>query len=266
MRLASRATVVAFTLGLGFAVPIISDPPVAAQEAAPSDASGQEAASTGDCSAPPELIRDDPTLPRLAARLLAKQPVTIVAIGGASTAGNAAGDAGKSYPARLQIVLTERYPGVPITVINKGIAHQTAQDMVDRFGTDVLPQKPDLVLWETGTTEAVRGVDVDQFTSTLQNGIDLLRESRIEVMLVDMQFARDTASVINYQPYLDAMHQVADVNDVYLFRRFDIMKYWSESGAFRFRDVPKAERAPLTAQYYDCLAQRLGDAIAYAAR
>jgi len=217
-----------------------------------------------DCAAPAELIQDDPKLPLLAARIQQHKPVKIVAIGGSSTAGAAAQSPLQSYPQRLEEVLAERYPDVEITVVNKGVPRQTAQEMVDRFAKDVIAENPVLAIWETGTTDAVRGVDVDAFTATLEAGISTLRAHDIEVVLVDMQYSRRTASIIGFERYMATMHRIADVDEVYLFKRFDIMKYWSDNGIFNFEDVQKSDRARLAADVYDCLAHRIADAIDYA--
>ena len=85
-------------------------------------------------------------------------------------------------------------------------------------------------------------------------------------MLIDMQYSPDTTSVINFQPYLDGLHKVGDLTNAYVFHRYDIMKYWSDAGVFRFTDVPKADRPELATKVYACLGERLADAIAYAAR
>jgi acyl-CoA thioesterase I len=217
-----------------------------------------------DCAAPAELIQDDPRLPLLAARLQQHKSVKIVAIGGSSTAGAAAPSPLQSYPERLGETLSERYPDVEITVVNKGVPRQTAQEMVDRFAKDVIAEDPVLAIWETGTTDAVRGIDVDAFTMTLEAGIAALRAHDIEVMLVDMQYSRRTAAIIGFERYLATMHQIADVEEVYLFKRFDIMRFWSDNGIFNFEDVQKSNRARLAADVYDCLARRIADAIDYA--
>ena len=225
------------------------------------------AAASPSCAVPDDVLFDDPALPLVAARLKAKQPITIVAIGGASTAGTAAADPGRdAYPQRLQQVLRRRHPGAAITVLNKGVARQTTAAMVDRFDRDVYPLAPTLVIWETGTVDAVRGVDVDEFANALADGLAALREHKLDVMLMNMQYSRSTASVINFEPYLEAMAHRADVDDIYLFRRFEAMKYWSENGVFEFAEVPAAQRSKLAAAVYDCLAERLADAIEHAAR
>jgi hypothetical protein len=218
-----------------------------------------------DCSVPSEIVEDDPRLPELAAQLRQKHPITIVAIGGASTAGMASGNAAEyAYPQRLQAALKRLYPDVPITVHNKGVARQTTQEMVDRFPRDVYALSPTLVIWETGTFDAARGVDVDVFSAALESGLAELKEHKLETMLINMQYSKNTASVINFVPYLEAMQHIADVDGIYLFRRFEMMKYWAEHGIFSFGEVPVERRTDLATQVYRCLADRLADAIAYA--
>lgn len=220
-------------------------------------ASGDEA----QCEVPPDLKRVEFTLPHLGEKLRAGDPVKIVAIGGASTTGAAAGSPEFAYPHRLQMILDRWYPRVPISVVNKGVPRQTAQQMLDRFASDVLAEDPVLVIWETGTTDAVRGVEVDDFAAALQSGIDELRTRSIDIMLVDMQFSHSTATVIDFERYLDTLHQVAQVNEVYVFPRFEMMRYWSEQSVFNFDGVTKDQRASLAASVYDCIARRLGEII-----
>ena len=71
------------------------------------------------------------------------------------------------------------------------------------------------------------------------HGIAALRQHKFDIMLVNMQYNPSTGSVINFEPYLEAMRHAADLEDVYLFRRYEIMRYWSETGIFDFVDVPK---------------------------
>ncbi len=218
------------------------------------------------CDVPDELMQVDDKLPHLTERLRADQPVRIVAIGGASTTGLAAGSSDLAYPHRLQEILARWYPSSPITVVNRGVPRQTAQQMLERFPTDVIPEDPVLVLWETGTTDAVRGVGVDDFAASLQTGIDGLKAHGIDIMLVDMQFSHSSATVIDFERYLNALHRVGDVNDVNVFPRFEMMRYWSEQNVFNFDGVAKDERASLAARVYECIAGKLAEAIRVALR
>jgi hypothetical protein len=224
------------------------------------------AGSTHDCSAPPELLQDANHLPRTAAKIKAKAPLKIVAIGGGSTAGTAAGDPRKAWPQRLAEKLEKRFPGLPVTVVNQGMSRQLTQEMLDRFDADVLAEKPTLVVWEAGIMDAVKAVEVDEFTHSLQAGVEKLREAKTDIILMDMQYSRGGSAVINYERYLEAMRRVADVNDVVLFSRWEVMRHWTETGAFDFENVPRLERAQRASIYYACLAERLADSIAWSAR
>jgi hypothetical protein len=221
---------------------------------------------TDPCDVPEELMQVDDKLPHLAERLRAEQPVRIIAIGGASTTGLAAGSSDLAYPHRLQEILARGYPSSSITVVNRGVPRQTARQMLERFPTDVIPEDPVLVIWETGTTDAVRGVGVDDFAATLQTGIDVLKAHGIDIMLVDLQFSHSTTTVMDFEQYLNALHRVGDVNDVNVFPRFEMMRYWSEQNVFNFDGVAKDERASLAAKVYECIAGKLAEAIRVALR
>src|SRR6202030_3754872 len=131
-----------------------------------------------ECEVPPEMLQVSVNLPHLAARLKAHEPVNIVAIGGASTTGTAAGSPDLAYPHRLQLALAKFFPDAPITVVNKGVPRQSTRQMVGRFATDVIPEDPVLVVWETGISDAVRGIEVDDFATGLQAGIDEVKKHR----------------------------------------------------------------------------------------
>jgi acyl-CoA thioesterase I len=224
----------------------------------PAAASG---AAEPTCTIPAELGDGRGQLPHFAEKLRAGEVVKIVAIGGASTAGLAAGAAGLSYPERMRQVLLGWYPRNPITLINKSAPHQSAEQMLARFSRDVLAEKPALVIWETGTTDAVRGVGVDDFAATLETGIDAVAARGVDLILVDMQYSRKTLAIIDFDSYLRAMHRVAEVKGVYVFPRFAIMRYWSEQEVFDLDGVPQDGRAHLAASVYQCLGRGLAKAI-----
>ncbi len=229
----------------------------AAEPALPPPAASGPAA----CAVPADLMVVDGKLPHLAARLRAGGPVTIVAIGGASTAGLAAGSPDLAYPHRLQEILVRWFAPAAITVLNQGAPRQSAQQMLDRFPRDVLAQRPALVIWETGTTDAVRGIDTEEFAAALQSGIDLIQAHGADVILVDPQFSHRTSAVIDFDRYLKALYRVADVNDLYVFPRYEMMRYWSEQNMFNFEGVAKGGKAGLAAKVYECLGHRLAEAI-----
>jgi hypothetical protein len=218
-------------------------------------------AGAPNCEVPGELMDVDGKLPHLAERLHAGGPVKIVAIGGGSTAGLAAGSADLAYPQRMRQALATWYPGVAITLVNKSVPRQTAEQMLERFPADVFAEDPTLVIWETGTVDAVRDVGIDAFAAALQSGVDAVAAHGSDLILVDVQFSHRSLAVIDLDSYLKAMHRVGDVKDIYVFPRFDMMRYWSEQEVFDLDGVPKSERASLAANVYLCLGRKLAEAI-----
>jgi hypothetical protein len=218
-------------------------------------------AETRECEVPAELLEVPVKLPHLTKRLRDKEPVTIVAIGGGSTRGAAAGDPDLAYPHRLQTALAGFYPGVPIKVSNQGVPRQSARQMVERFPTDVFPEHPVLVVWEAGVTDAVRGLGLDEFAAALQTGIEDVKNRAIDILLVDMQFSRRATTVIDFEQYLNTIHRVGELNEVYVFPRFAIMRYWSEQNVFNFDEVAERERTQFAAKVYECIGRTLADAI-----
>jgi hypothetical protein len=185
--------------------------------------------------------------------------VVIVALGGASSAGRAAGGVEFAWPAHLGSALKEKFPSARTNIVNLAVARQTAKRAAERLERDVLPLKPTLVIWETGTMEAVRGLDVDEFRDTVQAGIDKIRDGGAEVVLMNMQFSRETDAVIHFGPYLTAMRELSDVNDVPLFRRYGIMRHWAESGALDLRAEDGEKRRQVAATLYNCIGRAMAD-------
>jgi lysophospholipase L1-like esterase len=80
----------------------------------------------------------------------------IVAIGSSTTAGHGKI---KAYPERLLSFLQAKYPNARITMVNQGIGGQEAPIELQRFDTDVIAEKPDLVIWQVGTNAVWQSPD-----------------------------------------------------------------------------------------------------------
>lgn len=240
--LAARRWAIALVAGVGLA---LGAAPGAAQEAA--------------CPVPEGFAAFETPLPRTTKALAGGAEIAIVTIGGASSLGSAAGGAAFAWPSRLAAALEAGYPAARIKVVNLGMPRQTAREAADRMGREVLPLKPTLVIWETGTMEAVRGTSVDDFRDTVQGGIDELRGAGIEVVLMNPQFSRDADAVILFAPYLGALREIADANELPVFHRYGLMRHWAESGVLDLRAKDSEKRRKLAARLYDCLGRAMAD-------
>jgi hypothetical protein len=212
-----------------------------------------------DCPVPERFYVSEPQLTKTPKAIADGHELFIVALGGASTLSIAAGNPDLAWPTRFAAALTEKFPSARTKLSNLAVARQTAKRAAERLGREIIPMKPTLVIWETGTMEAVRGTDVDEFRETLRSGIDELSTAGIETLLMNMQFSRDTDAVIHFEPYLAAMSQLSDATNVPLFRRHGIMRHWAESGVLDLRVTDNDKRRQMAAKLYECIGRAMAD-------
>lgn len=214
------------------------------------------------CPIPEGFAGFEAPLPKTAKALATGSDVVIVTLGGSSSLGTAAGGPALSWPSRLAGALAAAFPAARIKVVNLAMPRQTARDAADRLAREVLPLRPTLVIWETGTMEAVRGTGVDDFRDTVQAGIDELRAAGIEVVLMNAQFSRSADPMIHFAPYLAAMRELADANDLPVFHRYGLMRHWVESGTLDLSTKESEKRRQLAARLYDCLGHAVAEFVA----
>jgi lysophospholipase L1-like esterase len=127
------------------------------------------------------------------ARSLTRGRAKIVAIGSSTTAGDGKI---KAYPERLLSFLQAQYPNARITMVNQGIGGQEAPIELQRFDTDVIAEKPDLVIWQVGTNAIWQSPNsnppppsFDETTSAIRDGLVKLRnQTQADVILMDLQY------------------------------------------------------------------------------
>ena len=118
-------------------------------------------------------------------------------------------------------------------------ARDTASEMVKTLRQVLSDDKPDLVIWQTGTVDAMLGVDPDEFQKTLGSGLDVLRTGNADAVFVNMQYSPRTDSMISLGAYLDAIRFVAVQREIPLFDRLGVMKDWNEMGVFDLSTATK---------------------------
>lgn len=208
-----------------------------------------------ECAVPETYFDAYPNFPKLLHALEKGEEVKIVVVGGASTLGRAAGESEKSWPARLGSYLSHAYPAATINVINKSVARSTAHDFVQKFDTDIATLAPNMVIWETGVSDMVRGTNLEDFRRSLHSGIKHMRMSIPESFVMDMQYARTNEILSNSNRYLNVMRNVADQSGTTIFPRNDLMRDWAEAGLFNYDVKGQEERRALAIKLYDCLGQ-----------
>ena len=208
------------------------------------------------CAVPDNLLFVDNNLKRVANAVGKQHQLAISVFGtGSSTLAGADGPS-LAYPARLEAALNQRLSNVMVRVTTRTKNGLTADGMRRNMKDLLLDEKPNLVIWQTGTVDAIRRVELDEFRTALEGGVDVLQAAGADVILMNMQYSPRTESVIPIGPYMDEMRAVAQQREVPLFDRFAIMRYWSDEGAFDFYAAGKDNG--LARRVHDCLGRAIG--------
>jgi lysophospholipase L1-like esterase len=214
------------------------------------------------CSAPAAMTELVDPLPHTAVRLAAAKSLTIVALGSSSTYGTGASKPEYSYPSRLAVLLRERYPKGEITVINRGVGGELISETMQRIATEVVGDRPDLVIWQVGTNDVLHDADPQTVMATVRTGVQELRQAGADVILMDMQYAPAVLAHSYYRPMEQALSTTARALGVPLFQRFALMRDWTEHRNMKMSAMVAADHLHMTDQSYDCLARQLSGAIA----
>ena len=129
------------------------------------------------------------SLPHVASKLAAGEPVVIVAFGSSSTAGYGATSPEFNYPNRLAAQLHRQYPTADITVINRGQGGEDAPEMMKRLQTAVIDMHPDLVIWQVGTNAVLRNLDPGETAKLVEDGVARIQAAGADLVLVDPQYS-----------------------------------------------------------------------------
>ena len=233
----NSAAVLSLTLLAG----LLAAAPARADDAAPA------------CDVPAYLLTTESALPKVADALKTGRPLDILVVGSRSSTINTSD--GSAYPGRLQAVLREKLPSVAVNVSVELQVKKTAEEVAAGLVKLVEGKRPTLVIWQTGTYDAMRSIDPDDFRGAVDEGVAALQNAGTDVILMNLQYSPRTETMISAPPYLDNMRVVAQQHDVPLFDRFAIMRHWNDAGDF---DLFSASHGlELAKSVHDCLGRAL---------
>jgi hypothetical protein len=109
------------------------------------------------CEVPADLLSfGDSTLDKVGAAVRNSRKLDILVVGSGSSSLAGPDGASIAYPARLETALREKLPGVAVTVTTNAQPKRTAEDVAETLVPLVTERKPNLVIWQTGTVDAIR--------------------------------------------------------------------------------------------------------------
>jgi acyl-CoA thioesterase I len=163
-------------------------------------------------------------LPRLGQALRATHSAKVLAIGSSSTAGVGASSPSHTYVARLEINLESTLKGADFEVIGHGLSGEVAQGAADRMKREVEQVKPDLVIWQVGTNDALRHVAMDSFKECLKKTLAWLKQQQIDVILINPQYGESLVKDGYYEEVVAAVAAIALEEQVLIVDRFDALR------------------------------------------
>ena len=229
----------------------------------PALAEQPETVGVPSCAVSPALSGIGVALDRSVGRIDQGGPLIIVAMGSSSTLGVGASAPSMSYPSRLEGELRDRFPGLEIRVLNRGIGGQDVGEELNRLDRDVVAEHPDLVIWQVGTNAVLRCDDLAADEQLIRRGVSSMKEDGIDIVLMDLQYARRVLARPAWGEMERVIGEIAYSNHVGLFRRFEIMQEWDHTQQLAPAAMIGPDGLHMTDASYGCLASQLGEALAW---
>ena len=171
-----------------------------------------------------------------------------------------------AFPQQMASTLERLVPGVTVKITVRGGRGLSAADQL-KLMSEMLDQgKYQLVLWQTGTVEAVRNFPPSEFAQILTDGVDKVGHADADLVLVDPQYSRFLQTNSNIEPYEQAFQVVGSMPNVLVFRRFDLMRSWVNDGQIDLERTPKSGRVQAVEQLHACLGGQLAKLVLGGAR
>lgn len=171
-----------------------------------------------------------------------------------------------AFPRQMANALQAAVPGLKVEVVLRGGRGLSAVEMLDAMRNELKAGSFQLVLWQTGTVEAVRNTPPGEFGQTLSAGAEAVEAAGANLVLIDPQYSRFLQTNSNLDPYTQALQQTASLPGVLLFHRFDLMHSWVNDGQIDLERTARSDRRKTVEQLHRCLGLHLARMVMAGAR
>ncbi len=209
-----------------------------------------------NCQSGSAALTQGSPLPHVAAALATRKDLRILTFGSAPGRVNTRGS---SYTDLIEAMLEKALKDIDVVMINRGVSGELAANAATRMKNEVALNRPDLVLWQVGTNDALAYVPPEEFAQTVKDQIDWLKAHKVDVVLVGLQFAPQMLRDAHYVEVREALRRVGAQENVIVIRFFEAMQIISQGQA--------EENAAVVDEFerneagYSCLAQYVAHAI-----
>lgn len=213
------------------------------------------------CPDPASVLRPHGGLPHGKQAVAAGEALRIVLVG---TQGSVRADRGGSEPGyadRIVAAIRASAPTLPVAVTIHAATGRTTQEMAGEIPAMVKDLRPHLVVWQTGTVDAMRGVELDGFSTALDRGIAAVAAGKADLVLVNLAYAgpRMPRMPTDYVKY---MLWSAQSGGAPLVDRYALMKAMAEGGAVDLRSGTDEGRRAVVQTVNRCVADVIGRFVA----
>ncbi|HWB45370.1 MAG TPA: GDSL-type esterase/lipase family protein [Hyphomicrobiaceae bacterium] len=191
--------------------------------------------------------------------LRVRRKIKILAIGSSTTVGVGASSPAATYVASLETTLEGSFKGVDFDVVGRGVSGEVAQGAADRMKKEIDDIKPDLVVWQVGTNDAIRHVSIEAFKTCLRTTLAWLAENKLDVVLVDPQYGTVLVADHYYEQVVKAIADVAKESGVLLVDRFQAMLELQRARGDAY--YLSADNLHMNDRGHRCMAEQLARAI-----
>jgi lysophospholipase L1-like esterase len=192
---------------------------------------------------------------RAAQKLNTTGKLIIVAFGSSSTLGARASSPDRAYPAMLEKYLNSALgPDRAVRVLNRGIGGENVYTMMARLERDVLRDKPDIVIWQTGTNDPLHNIPLWMFFQKTRKGIQQMQDAGIAVILMEPQDSRRTSGIAKCVKFRDAVRAIGKEMGLPVIKRFDLIKKWLADGTVTEAEIMHADGLHMADEGYRRLA------------
>jgi hypothetical protein len=210
------------------------------------------------CAVPDGFIESQSLLPNAAVAIKRTHRLDVLVLSSVPTQISAGGKLRK-YPSFFEAALRERLKDTEVNVVARAEARRTVMEMLPVLPRILDELKPALVIWQSGTVEAMRGIDPDGYGRKLQSGVAAIQAAGADVVLVNMQFSPRTNFLLDVTSYTENMRWAAQLRDVPFFNRYELMRHWSENDIF---DLAALKDNGTFEQVHRCIGQVIADLVA----
>lgn len=202
-------------------------------------------------------IAEESPLPNVAAALQKRKQVRILAIGASSLASRRTARGG--YTDQIRQILQDAIKGLDVVMINRGVSGELSAQAAPRIKNEVALTEPDLVLWQVGTNDALSYVSLDEIENSIVDTIRWLKEHKVDVVLVGLQYVDRMAQDDHYRAVRELMRKVAAKENIMIVRRYEAQRLLLQAEASGGGLVP--DEFQRTEAGYACLSQYMARAI-----